>query len=104
MTEPKKKKPWCFSKKMLAADYSIMVALLALIVLFAAMGWDAVYISAFAGIWAVQLGYSSGCYYNKAKAENMIKLPAQLLKTLPDDMREKADPNEIIAAVFSLKE
>ena len=34
----------------------------------------------------------------------MIKLPAQLLKTLPEDMKEKADPNEIIASVFSLKE
>lgn len=99
-----KKKEWSFSKEMLVADYIIMIALLLVIVVFAACDIDAVYVSAFAGLWAVQLGYSSGCYYAKAKAENLIKLPAQLLKSLPEDMREKADPNEIIASVFSLKE
>ena len=99
-----KKKERCFSKEMMIADYAIMIALLIVIVVFAVCGFDAVYVSAFAGLWAVQLGYSSGCYYAKAKAENLIKLPAQLLKSLPEDMREKADPNEIVGAVFSLKE
>lgn len=97
-------KDWCFSKKLLVADYAVMLLLILIMTVFAVFGIDAVYISAFAGLWAVQLGYSSGCYYYKAKAENMIKLPAQLLKTLPEDMKEKADPNEIIASVFSLKE
>lgn len=104
MAEDKKKYPKNYSKSLMDRDYIIMVVLLAIMVLFAVLGIDAIYISAFAGLWAVQLGYSSGCYYSKAKAENMIKLPAQLLKTLPEDMKEKADPNEIIASVFSLKE
>lgn len=104
MAEDKKKYPKNYSKSLMDRDYIIMVVLLAIMVLFAVLGIDAIYISAFAGLWAVQLGYSSGCYFAKAKAENLIKLPAQLLKSLPEDMKEKADPNEIIASVFSLKE
>ena len=104
MAEPKKKLPKNYSKSLMDRDYIIMVVLLAIMVLFAVLGIDAIYISAFAGLWAVQLGYSSGCYFAKAKAENLIKLPAQLLKSLPEDMKEKADPNDIIASVFSLKE
>lgn len=104
MAEQKKKLPKNYSKSLMDRDYIIMVVLLAIMVLFAVLGIDAIYISAFAGLWAVQLGYSSGCYFAKAKAENLIKLPAQLLKSLPEDMKEKADPNEIIASVFSLKE
>ena len=104
MPEPKKKLPKNYSKGLMDRDYIIMVVLLIIMVVFAILGIDAVYISAFAGLWAVQLGYSTGRYYAKAKAENMIKLPAQLLASLPEDMREKADPNEIIASVFSLKE
>lgn len=104
MAEDKKKYPKNYSKSLMDRDYIIMVVLLAIMVVFAVLGIDAIYISAFAGLWAVQLGYSSGCYFAKAKAENLIKLPAQLLKSLPEDMKEKADPNEIIASVFSLKE
>ena len=104
MAEEKKKYPRNYSKALMDRDYIIMVVLLTIMVVFAVLGIDAMYISAFAALWAVQLGYSSGCYYAKAKAENLIKLPAQLLKSLPDDMRDKADPNEIIASVFSLKE
>lgn len=97
-------KNWCFSKKMLALDYIVMAVLLFIIVLFAVLGVDAVYISAFAAVWAAQLGYSSGCYYAKAKAENMIKLPIQLFNTLSPEMLEKIDPNAVIPAVFGLKE
>lgn len=95
---------WCWSKKMLAVDYAIMMFLLALIIIFAVLGIDAMYISAFAAVWAVQLGYSSGCYYAKAKAENMIKLPLMLFKSLPPEIMEKIDPNDVIPAIFGLKD
>ena len=104
MPEPKKKLPKNYSKSLMDRDYTIMVVLLVIMVIFAVLGIDAIYISAFAGLWAVQLGYSSGCYFAKAKAENLIKILTQLIKSLPEDMKEKADPNEIIASVFSLKE
>lgn len=91
-----------WSKIMLVADYVVMLLLIVIMVLFAVFGIDAVYISAFSGVWAVQLGVSSGFYYSKAKAENMIKLPVQLLKTIPKDMRERVDPTDVITAVFGL--
>ena len=95
-------KNWCFSKKLLAADYSVMLLLIIIMTVFAVFGIDAVYISAFSGVWAVQLGVSSGFYYSKAKAENTIKLPVQLLKTIPKDMRDRVDPTSIITAVFGI--
>lgn len=95
-------KEWCFSKKLLVADYAVMLLLILIMVVFAAAGIDAVYISAFSGVWAVQLGVSTGFYYSKARAENTIKLPVQLLKTLPKDMREKVDPTSVIIAVFGM--
>ena len=52
--------------------------------------------------WIAQIAISSGCYYWKSKSENLIKLPILLLLDLPDDMREKADPNQIIASVLGI--
>lgn len=55
-----------------------------------------------AAAWIAQLGFSSGAYYWKAKAENLVKMPVQLLEDLSADMKEKADPNQIIAAVVGI--
>lgn len=52
--------------------------------------------------WIAQIAISSGCYYWKSKSENLVKLPILLLLDLPDDMREKADPNQIIASVLGI--
>lgn len=52
--------------------------------------------------WVAQLAISSGCYYWKAKAENLVKMPILLLEDLPDDMRGRADPNQIIASVLGI--
>lgn len=51
-----------------------------------------------------QIAVSSGFYYWKAKAENLLKMPIQLLDDLPEDMRERADPNQIIASVIGMKD
>ena len=53
--------------------------------------------------WAAQIAVSSGFYYSKAAAENRIKLPILLLKDLPDDMREKVDPTELVVAVIGME-
>ena len=54
------------------------------------------------GAWIAQVAISTGAYYWKAKSENLVKLPILLLKDLPEDMREKADPNQIIASVLGI--
>lgn len=56
------------------------------------------------GAWIAQIGVSSAAYYWKAKAENLMKMPIQMLEDLPEDMKEKADPNQIIASVLGLKD
>lgn len=101
-------KNWCFSKKLLAADYAIMILCITLIVIFAVLEIDATYISAFSALWAVQLGVSSGFYYTKAKTENKIKLSLQLIasliKEIPEDMRGQMDLNTLIPAVFDIND
>lgn len=37
-------------------------------------------------------------------AEKLVKMPIQMLKDLPEDMKEKADPNQIIASVIGMKD
>lgn len=52
--------------------------------------------------WIAQLAISSGAYYWKSKSENLVKLPITMLKDIPEDMRDKADPNQIIASVLGI--
>lgn len=95
----KRKSKWCFSKKLLIADY---VILLLLILLFLVPGTDKTNLAAVIVAWIAQFAVSSGCYYWKAKSENLVKMPILLLDDLPADMREKADPNQIIASVLGI--
>lgn len=81
------------------ADYAI---LLLLILLFLVPGTDKGNLSVVLVAWIAQIAISSGAYYWKAKSENLIKMPLQLLSELPEDMRERADPNQIIASVLGI--
>ena len=90
---------YCFSKKLLMADYAI---LLLLILLFLVPDTDKGNLSMVLVAWIAQIAISSGAYYWKAKSENLIKMPLQLLNELPEDMRERADPNQIIASVLGI--
>lgn len=87
-----------FSKKLLIADYIVLLLLIVLSVL----PEVTIDLSMVIVAWIAQIAISSGCYYWKSKAENLIKLPIQIIKELPADMREKADPNAIIASVVSI--
>ena len=97
--ENKKLPKYCFSKKLLMADY---VILLLLIALFLVPETDKGNLSIVVVAWIAQIAISSGAYYWKAKSENLIKMPLQLLSELPEDMRERADPNQIIASVLGI--
>ena len=99
-----KKAGWCFSKKLLAVDYVILIILIAAFIVFTIKGKDTTNLAIVLGAWIVQVGVSSGFYYWKAKSENLVKMPIQMLKDLPEDMKEKADPNQIIASVLGIKD
>ena len=89
----------CFSKKLLIADYTILILLLLLFLLPEA---DKTNLSIVLVAWIAQIAISTGAYYWKAKAENLVKLPIVMLNDIPADMRERIDPNSIIASVLGI--
>lgn len=91
-----------FSKKLLIADYAILILMVAAFFVFAVMDKDTSNCAIIIGGWIAQIAISSGAYYWKAKAENIVKLPITMLKEIPEDMKEKADPNQIIASILGL--
>jgi len=94
-------KKLCFSKKLLITDYIVLVLLLAVIITLSVLEIAADSVVAVAVAWIAQIAVSSGFYYWKAKHENLIKMPLQLLDGLSDAMKEKADPNQIIESVLA---
>ena len=89
----------CFSKKLLIADYVILCLMLAW---FLVPGVDTSNLALIVIAWIAQVAISTGAYYWKAKSENLVKLPLLLMSDLPEDMRERADPNQIIASVLGI--
>ena len=92
-------KKWCFSKKLLVTDYAVLAVMLLMQFI---PYIDKTNLAIVTVAWIAQIAISSGCYYWKAKSENLIKLVLWILKDLPDDMKEKADPNSIIASVLGI--
>lgn len=97
-------KKWCFSKKLLLVDYVILLLMVVAFMVFTIIGNDTSNCAVVVGAWIAQIAVSSGFYYWKAKSENLIKMPIQLLDDLPEDMRERADPNQIIESVIGMKD
>lgn len=89
----------CFSKILLIADYAILVFM---ILLFLVPDIDKTNLAIVLVAWIAQIAISTGAYYWKAKAENLVKLPIVMLKDIPEDMRERIDPNSIIASVLGI--
>lgn len=53
------------------------------------------------GVWVAQLGISSGAYYMMSKSDHKIQLPMAMLNTMPDEIKEQLDMNQIITTVLS---
>lgn len=100
--KPKDPHKFCFSKKLMIADYVVLLLLIIAFGVFSVLGYDVSTLGMVIVAWIAQIAISSGAYYWKAKSENLIKMPVLLLKDLPEDMREKADPNQIIASVLGI--
>ena len=74
---------WCFSQKLLLVDYVILLLLVVAFMVFTIRGHDTSNCAVVVGAWIAQIAVSSGFYYWKAKSENLIKMPIQLLDDLP---------------------
>lgn len=116
-----------FSKKLLFADY--VVALLLIAGFFICVALNGIYakevyaemvkngidISSYSipqiynldgfGVllssWILQLGVSSGAYYMMSKSDHKIQLPMAMINTMPDDIKEQIDMNQIITTVLN---
>ena len=100
----KKMKKIEFCKLLLMADYVILIAAFVVFIGLTVRGEETSNCAIVISAWIAQLGISSGFYYWKAKAENLVKLPIYMLSQLPEDMKEKADPNRVIEAAITIKD
>ena len=115
------------SKKLLIADYTVAIILIAVFFIFTyingiyvmetmnrliEMGTDVSMVAisppfnldmfgTFLSVWIVQLGVSSGAYYVLVKSERKVELPIKLLNDLPQDVKEQVDVTQIITSVLS---
>ena len=127
MDKSTKKKRKGFSKKVLIADYTIAVILMAAFFICAhingaytmetmnklieigidvsstviAPPFNLDIFGVFLSVWIVQLGVSSGAYYVLVKSEHRMELPIMLLNDLPQDVKEQVDMTQIITTVLS---
>lgn len=84
-----------FSKKLLIADYVILILLLICTLLFPGVDFITLDVA-----WVAQVGISSAAYYWKAKTENRTKVPFNVIKSLPKSMRDKIDLTEVITSII----
>lgn len=57
-------------------------------------------VSTIAVAWTAQVAISSGFYYWKAKNENRIKIPVEILRSLNNDDRENIDLTQVITSLI----
>lgn len=90
-----------FSKRLIVADYAVLAILLAASIILSVRQVAVDGLVSVTVAWIAQIAVSSGFYYWKAKHENLVKMPLQLIDGLSDEMKEKADPNAIIESVLA---
>ena len=86
---------WEFGKKLLAIDYILFIVLIICMIMFRDIDFVTI-ICAYIG----QLTIATGAYYWKAKCENRIKVPINVISSLPADIREQVDLTTIITAII----
>ena len=84
-----------FSKKLLIVDYLVLVVLLVCAAIFQNVDFAAIIVA-----WIAQIGISSAAYYWKAKNENRTKVPINVIRSLPKEMRDQLDLTQIITAII----
>lgn len=84
-----------FSKKLLVADYLILIVLFACAIFFVQVDFTTIIVA-----WIAQVGISSAAYYWKAKTENRAKIPLKVIESLPQDLQDKIDLTQIITSII----
>lgn len=84
-----------FSKKLLIADYLILIVLFICTVVFPTVDFTAIICA-----WIAQLGISSAAYYWKAKNDNRTKVPMKVIESLPAEIRDQLDLTQIITSII----
>lgn len=84
-----------FSKKNVIVDRFILAVLLFLTIRFPEI--DLITLDA---AWIAKMGVTDAFYSWKAKTENRTKVPLNVIKGLPEDMRDKIDLTQIITAII----
>lgn len=82
-----------FSKWMIIADYFFMIILVIL-----SMSYPE--ISTIAISWTAQLAVSTGFYYWKAKNENRIKIPVEIIRSLSKEEKADVDLTQVITTII----
>lgn len=84
---------YTFSKWMILIDYLLMDVLIIL----SCFNYELV---ALAIAWTAQLAISTGFYYWKAKNENRIKIPMEIIKSMDGLQNENIDLTQIITTLI----
>jgi hypothetical protein len=109
-----------FMKKMLIADYAILIVLLiaTLMTVFYSMYLASLQVKSgiitsidvsnalttmytVCGSWVVQVGATSGFYAWKSKNQKKTQFLGQMLEEIPSDMRDRADPNVLVQNIVN---
>lgn len=84
---------YTFSKWMIVIDYFFMILLIAL----SCFNYELVNLAV---AWIAQLAISTGFYYWKAKNENRIKIPMEIVRTLNEVENADIDVTQIITTLI----
>lgn len=82
-----------FSKWLLITDYLFMLALALLSIKYTELASIAI-------AWTGQLAISTGFYYWKAKNENRIKIPVEILRGLKEEEKSDVDLTQVITSLI----
>lgn len=113
-----------FSKKLLCLDYMVAFLLILIQVFFTIKNaeymataqallmesgscatliypYDTSVITQILSFWIAQLGVSTTAYYIMCKSDHKIQLPIRLIRTLPADIKEQVNMDQLITTVLT---
>lgn len=114
------------SRTMIKLDYTIMIILILLFVIFTIINgihinimdykafeegntyyvpktlFDLNILGTICTLWAAQMGVSSAAYYFMNKSDHKIELIPKTLEEIPPEYKEKIEPNQVIGNIINM--
>ena len=84
-----------FSKLLLYVDYAVMLVLFYCTIKFPEIDFITLDVA-----WIAQVGVSTAAYYWKARTENRVKIPINVIKSLKPEIRKELDLTQIITTII----